>query len=103
MTSTIKGQTKAAAAIKDNFGIYEPILHKLCMQVAYWPPLMISGVGLVGGDKRVAWYCRIQPRGAGASGGGPEGPGGSNYVYLFFCTKNQNKIFLVKIIPPRPL
>ena len=41
MAFAIKGQTKAAAAFKGNFGVYGPILFKLCMQVAYWPPLMI--------------------------------------------------------------
>ena len=41
MTFTIKGQTKAAATVKGNFGVYVPILLKLCIQVAYWPPLMI--------------------------------------------------------------
>ena len=41
MAFAIKGQTKAAAAFKGNFGIYGPILFKLCIQVAYWPPLMI--------------------------------------------------------------
>ena len=41
MAFAIKGQTKAAVAFKGNFGIYGPILFKLCIQVAYWPPLMI--------------------------------------------------------------
>ena len=41
MAFAIKGQTKAAAAFKGNFGVYGPILFKLCMQVAYWPSLMI--------------------------------------------------------------
>ena len=36
MAFAIKGQTKAAAAFKGNFGVYGPILFKLCMQVAYW-------------------------------------------------------------------
>ena len=35
MVFTINGQTKAAAAFEDNFGIYAPILFKLCVQVAY--------------------------------------------------------------------
>ena len=34
----IKGQTKAATAFKGNFGVYGPILFKLCVQVAYWRP-----------------------------------------------------------------
>ena len=38
MAFEIKGQSKAAAAFKDNFGVYGPILLKLCVQVAYWPP-----------------------------------------------------------------
>ncbi len=38
---TIKGQTKAAATFKGNFGVYGPILFKVCMQVADWPSLMI--------------------------------------------------------------
>ena len=38
MAFDIKGQTKAAAAFKGNFGVYGPILFKLCMQVAYWQP-----------------------------------------------------------------
>ena len=38
---TIKGQTKAAMAFKGNFGVYGPILFKVCMQVADWPSLMI--------------------------------------------------------------
>ena len=37
MAFAIKGQTKAAAAFKGNFGVYGPILFKLCMQVAYLP------------------------------------------------------------------
>ena len=41
MAFTIKGQTKAATAFKGNFSVYGPILFKLCMQVAYWPLLMI--------------------------------------------------------------
>ena len=41
MAFTIKGQTKAATTFKGNYGIYGPILFKLCIQVAYWPPLMI--------------------------------------------------------------
>ena len=41
MAFKIKGQTKAATAFKGNFGVYEPILFKVCMQVAYWPQLMI--------------------------------------------------------------
>ena len=41
MAFAIKGQTKAAVAFKCNFGVYEPILFKLCMQVAYWPLLVI--------------------------------------------------------------
>ena len=35
MAFAIKGQTKASAAFKGNFGIYGPILFKLCVQVAY--------------------------------------------------------------------
>ena len=38
MAFAIKGQTKAAVAFKGNFGIYGPILFKLCVQVAYWSP-----------------------------------------------------------------
>ncbi len=41
MAFTIKGQTKAATAFKDNFSVYGPILFKLCMQITYWPWLMI--------------------------------------------------------------
>ena len=41
MAFTIKGQTKAAMAFKGNFGVYGPILFKVCMQVACWPSLMI--------------------------------------------------------------
>ena len=41
MAFAIKGQTKAAAAFKGNFGVYGPILFKVCMQVADWPSLMI--------------------------------------------------------------
>ena len=41
MAFAIKGQTKAAVAFKGNFGVYGLILFKLCMQVAYWPGLMI--------------------------------------------------------------
>ena len=37
MALAIKGQTKAAAAFKGNFGVYGLILLKLCVQVAYWP------------------------------------------------------------------
>ena len=35
MAFTNKGQIKAAATFKGNFGVYGPILFKLCMQVAY--------------------------------------------------------------------
>ena len=38
ITFPIKGQTKAAAAFKGNFGVYGPILFKFCMQVAYCSP-----------------------------------------------------------------
>ena len=38
MAFAIKGQTKAPAAFK---GVFGPILFKLCMQVAFKPPLMI--------------------------------------------------------------
>ena len=41
MAFTIKGQTKAAMTFKGNFGVYGPILFKVCMQVADWPSLMI--------------------------------------------------------------
>ena len=41
MAFTNKGQTKAAATFKGNFGVYGPILFKVCMQVADWPSLMI--------------------------------------------------------------
>ena len=41
---TIKGQIKAAVAFKNVTGVYGPILLKLCMQVTYWPPLMICYV-----------------------------------------------------------
>ena len=37
MAFTNKGQTKAAATLKGNLGVYGPILFKLCVQVAYWP------------------------------------------------------------------
>ena len=40
MAFTIKGQTKATVAFKGKFGIYEPILFKLCVEVAYWHSLM---------------------------------------------------------------
>ena len=42
MAFTFKGQTKAAVAFKGNFGVDVPILFKLYMQVAYWPPLIIG-------------------------------------------------------------
>ena len=38
MAFAIKGQTKAAAAFKGNFGIYGAILFKLCVHVAYSSP-----------------------------------------------------------------
>ena len=38
MAFAIKGQTKAAAAFKGNFGFYGPILFKLCVEVAYCSP-----------------------------------------------------------------
>ena len=41
MAFTIKGQTKAAAAFKGNFGVYGPIFFKLRLQPAYWQLLMI--------------------------------------------------------------
>ena len=44
MALTNKGQTKAAATFKGNFGVYGPILFKVCMQVAYWPPLMFMAM-----------------------------------------------------------
>ena len=40
MAFTIECQTKAAAAFKGSFGIYEPILIKLYVHVAYWSPLI---------------------------------------------------------------
>ena len=47
MAFAIKGQTKAAAAFKGNFGVYGPILFKLCMQVAYWPLLIICYMAFI--------------------------------------------------------
>ena len=41
MAFAIKGQTKAAAAFKGNFGVDGPILFKLCMQVAYQAALIV--------------------------------------------------------------
>ena len=41
MAFTIKGQAKAATAFKGNFGVYGPILFKVCMQVVYRPRIMI--------------------------------------------------------------
>ena len=38
MAFAIKGQTKAAAAFKGNFGVYGLILFKLCVQAAYGSP-----------------------------------------------------------------
>ena len=38
MAFAIKGQTKAAAAFKANFGVYGPILFKLCVEVTYCSP-----------------------------------------------------------------
>ena len=38
MAFAIKGQTKAAAVFKGNFGIYGPIMFKLCIHVAYSSP-----------------------------------------------------------------
>ena len=35
-----KGQTKAPASFKGNFGVYGPILFKLCVEVAYCSPGM---------------------------------------------------------------
>ena len=55
MAFTIKGQTKAEATFKDNFGVYGPILFKLCMQVAYWPLLMICYMAFtIKGQTKVA-------------------------------------------------
>ena len=47
MAFTIKGQTKVKAAFKDNYGVYGPILFKLCMHVAYWQPLMICYMAFI--------------------------------------------------------
>ena len=41
MAITIKGQTKATAAFEVNISVYGPISSKLCMQIDYWPWLMI--------------------------------------------------------------
>ena len=38
MAFAIKGQTKASAAFRGNFGIYGLILLKLCVEVAYCSP-----------------------------------------------------------------
>ena len=38
MAFALKGQTKAEAAFKGNFGVYGPILFKLCVEVAYCSP-----------------------------------------------------------------
>ena len=38
MAFAIKGQTKAAVAIKGNFGVFGPILFKLCVHIAYSSP-----------------------------------------------------------------
>ena len=38
MAFTNKGQTKAAATFKGNFGVYGPILFKVCVKVAYFSP-----------------------------------------------------------------
>ena len=46
MAFAIKGQTKAAAASNGNFGVYGPILFKLCVQVAYCFPGMARYMAL---------------------------------------------------------
>ena len=45
MAFTNKGQTKAAATFRGNFGVNGPILFKVCIQIAYWPPLTICYMG----------------------------------------------------------
>ena len=37
----IEGQTKAVAAFKGINGVYQPILLKVCKQVAQWPSLIV--------------------------------------------------------------
>ena len=47
MAFAIKGQTKATAAFKVNFGVYGRILFKHCMQLAYWPQFMTSYMAFI--------------------------------------------------------
>ena len=55
MTFTIQSQTKATAAFKSRFDVYGPILFKLSVQVAYWPPLMLCYVVVtIKGQTKVA-------------------------------------------------
>ena len=56
MAFAIKGQTKATAAFKGNFGVYGPILFKLCMQVAYRPRLMICYMTIEGQTQATAAF-----------------------------------------------
>ena len=55
MVLAIKGQTKAAAAFKGINGVYLPILLKVCMQVAHWPPLIVCYMAFeIKGQKKAA-------------------------------------------------
>ena len=53
MVFAIKGQTKVAAAFTGNFGVYGPILFKLCVEVAYCshPERLIMAFAIKGKTK----------------------------------------------------
>ena len=63
MAFEIKGQKKAAAAFKGINGVYYPILLKVCMQVAHWPPLIVCYMAfeIKGQTKAAAAYKGVWP------------------------------------------
>ena len=55
MAFVINSQTKAAAAFKGNFGIFGPILFKLCMQfIDHLEQLVSRAIAIKGQTKAVA-------------------------------------------------
>ena len=53
---TVKGQTKAATALIGNFGVYGPILFKVCMQVACWLMICYMAFTIKGQTKAAAAF-----------------------------------------------
>ena len=93
MAFAIKGQTKATAAFKDNFGVYGPILFKVCVKVAYFSPRKTCSM---------AFTMKGQTKASAGASGTPVSPGqpplmngGHKHgLYIERTKKGRSGIFL---------